>query len=292
MEYRIMEKYKTNKSNYIKLQYSGGIQPNLKWFNNRCFGDVVLQILYSAIDIREYILYDVVSDDLTTDKNVIKIRENWATNQNLIKIREDLRIMNKNARIVEREKSKNIALQIDNNFENCEAMWKVIGDNIETGTHQSANLLLEKILSYIDANKKLYAIHNIIYKDDNDMINIIPDKTNVYVNNVSENTNYYIAGVPDVTATYLFLCGSYGNGRRAYMNPPSEYILIKNNENNKYVHYRLVSFFVNLLDHYVFYAKKGEKYMKYDDKQNFIEQIEELSRMRATEMTVCYKKID
>jgi hypothetical protein len=279
----------------------GGTQPNLKWYNNRCFGDVVLQSLYTAENIREWIIDpDVdkiwVSDEEIAQRNIDEGRgtpdrplivrpAGSQSNKHLSKLRNDLIAM----------KAIDIATgvqlptkQLDNAFEQCKAIWKLTRHPVNS--FESAGDLLTTILSVGKVPTPLYTVDDILLSRTQ-----VPPKNQRLLNTVYDdkgNILYYLQGCLNKNYLFVKYAKLSDDGQRALPIKIGQFL-----HDAIYAgcfEFKLLSFYTLARQHYIYYLNKDQTWYKYDDRVAPIDRINISSVSRiddCIELTLCYENI-
>lgn len=255
---------------YKLINYYGGVQPNLKWYNNRCFGDVVLQMIYRATDIREYILennyddkmYNKIKDDLSKMKEID------------IKTGENLPIV-----------------RLDNNFEKCTAIWEIqrLEENIDNYKYGISNTVLNKIL------QNMYKKN--VYSDAFTMIYIMPFEELQEILKTEPSISMEIAKKNGVEIKigmhknykdekYIFCQYSAPNG----LSDIYEELILE------HLKYKLISFYVVLGSHYIAYINNpyNNEWLEYNDMDENIKVIDIKNKKVPIGgfSCFCYERVD
>jgi hypothetical protein len=247
---------------YTIKSYLGGLQPNLLNVNNRCFGNVVLQMIYRATDIREHILKSTYTDP------------------NLLKIQDDLRKMKE---IDEQTKDKPKPIKrMDNNFKTCDAIWKIENNSGTIGKVGYAHRVLQNILEKVDENLYMYLLFSSynpkkVYNDN------WP-----YVYNENKDIEWIIPGEKvDINFNKYFFINIHQPFKLRQI------IIIEN------IKYKLISFFRNTGEHFICYVlnpNNNTQWLEYNDLNPNINDIDintiNIPYDLIGSSVFCYERID
>jgi len=269
------------------LKYYGGRAPNLVWYNNRCFGDSVMQMIYRAYELRDFILKTDFND---IDKKYINMMNG---------IKEILREMKAN------ENKKQINFQkncTQKNCNICSAYWSPYLENISISKKETLNEytvglygnpynVLNKILHFI--KQKGYNINiltnfsfdipenrenNILYIK-NDWEKYFSENINT-LKNLNKKNRYkewceYCKNIFIIRDQYENIINYIINYKyckyyffNMLVNPDDDILEVIDAYNNKY---KLISVIINVGLHYISYINDNNQWLLYNDMNDNIE---------------------